>query len=187
MNSITLRSDRALPFASSILLSLFQIGLFTAITALAAQIRIPLPGTPVPVTLQSMAVILAGAYLGSFRGALSQVFLIALGALGFMVFSLPVPGSVVLLGPTGGYILGFVFAAFIAGKILERNRKLSFLKLNLLLFVASLFIFVPGVIWLSVFTGKNLWIALQLGFFPFIVGDILKTLAASLLIKGLGR
>jgi biotin transport system substrate-specific component len=184
MNTATLPASRLSSQLKWIALNAVQIGSFTALTALAAQVRIPLPGTPVPVTAQSLVVILAGAILGSKRGALSQLLLIALGGFGLAVFSQKAPGYQVILGPTGGYILGFVFAAYVAGSITENAGKLSFARKNFYLFLASLFIFIPGVVWLSTFTGKNLWIATQLGFAPFLPGDILKTVLAATILTG---
>lgn len=165
-------------------LGALQILAFTTLTALAAHIRIPLPFTPVPITLQSLVVILAGIFLGSKKGATSQIALILAGFLGFSVFSQSGPAYAVVLGPTGGYILGFVFAAYVAGWMKEHLELQGFWSRSLALFGASLFIFIPGVFWLKIFTGQNWGLALSLGLYPFLLGDILKTLVAAGLWKG---
>lgn len=150
-----------------------------ALTALAAKVSFFLPFSPVPITLQSFVVLLAGVILGSKKGALSQVSLIGMGLTGLPVFAEPLPGFAVMAGPTGGYILGFVFAAYVAGRISEDLKPKNLLSQFFYLFLASLFIFLPGVIWLSVYTGADLGKALQLGFFPFLAGDIMKCFAVA--------
>ncbi|MDB5036576.1 MAG: hypothetical protein JWQ35_104 [Bacteriovoracaceae bacterium] len=183
MTTITLSSTRSTFSWKAASIQLAQICLFTALTALAAQIRFPLPGNPVPITLQSLAVILSGAFLGSRKGALSQILLIVLGSAGLAVFSQPNPGYIVLLGPTGGYIFGFVLAAYVSGWISENTPKTSFTNRNIQLFLASLFIFLPGVVWLKTYTGQSLTHAIQLGFVPFIVGDLVKTVIAASIVS----
>lgn len=159
----------------SLLLTLFM----TALCILCAQIRIPLPGTAVPITLQSFAVLLSGALLGASRGALSQAILIGLGAAGFSVFSSGGPGYLALLGPTGGYIVGFVLAAYVSGLLFELKRPKSFFIQSLYLFIGSLFIFVPGLVWLKAFTHATWTQTLAMGLWPFLIGDIVKVLLAS--------
>jgi biotin transport system substrate-specific component len=118
-------------------------------------------------------VALSGAILGSKRGALSQVTLIGFGLLGLPVFSAPLPGQIVLLGPTGGYILGFVLCAFATGLLFERLELRNPLTRFAALFASSFFILVPGVLWLSVFVG-DLKLAVMTGLIPFLVGDLIK-------------
>ncbi len=158
--------------------------LMSLLTALAAQAKFYLPFTPVPITLQSLVVILSGAWFGMNRGAASQVLLAVLCA-----FQVPVYSQAgALFGPTGGYILGFVFAAMAAGFLRDRGwlKKNGFLMSSLLLFAASMFIFIPGVIWLKVWTGRTFYEALAMGFFPFLIGDVVKTLTAALAVKWIG-
>lgn len=147
---------------------------FGILTALSSKLSFYLPFSPVPITLQSFVVLLSGAILGARSGALSQITLIAMGAAGLPVFAQALPGNLVLLGPTGGYVLGFVLAAYISGAFFEKFTRPGFLKSFLLFFVASLFIFLPGVAWLTTYTGKDLWTAIQIGFVPFILGDFVK-------------
>ena len=97
---------------------------FTFLTAITAQITIPVK--PVPFTLQTMAVLLSGAILGAKRGALSQLFYLTLGIIGFPVFAQTPDGAIGfarLLGPTGGYLLAFPLAAFITGRLIEINKS----------------------------------------------------------------
>lgn len=147
---------------------------FTALTTLGAYIYIPLPFTPVPITLQVFFVLLSGLYLGSFNGFLSQFLYILLGILGLPVFARANAGINVLLGPTGGYLIAFPFASFIMGKFLNPPFK----KLNVLIIslISLLIIYTFGVIGLSIFFSfkKPFHSLLIMGVLPFIPGDILK-------------
>jgi biotin transport system substrate-specific component len=174
--SISIGTERSRTLDYSI--AILQILGFAGLTALCADAKIYLSFSPVPITLQSLAVILSGALLGSKKGALSQIVLIAIGASGLSVFSVKGAGYLALLGPTGGYILGFVLAAFVAGWMKEHSFLVGFWKTNAFLFLASLFIFIPGVVWLKTFTGVSTSSALTMGFYPYLLGDIIKTLAA---------
>jgi biotin transport system substrate-specific component len=156
---------------------------FSLVIALGAQVAIPLPFTPVPVTLQTLAVIMAGCLLGSGRGALAVIAYLGEGFAGLPVFSGGTSGISHLLGPTGGYLLGFVAAAFVAGLFAERGAARSRLGTLAMLIVGNIVLYVPGVLWLGVFTGMDR--AVPLGFLPFVVGDLLKTAAGWGLLSGL--
>ena len=149
---------------------------FSLLIALSAQVAIPLPFTPVPVTLQTFAVILTGCLLGSRRGALAVIAYIAEGSFGLPFFSGGTAGIVHLLGPTGGYLVGCVASAFLAGLLSERKSAMKPAGLLLALVAADLVVFIFGVTWLGAFTGPQK--AIALGFAPFIVGDGLKIAAA---------
>jgi biotin transport system substrate-specific component len=156
---------------------------FSIIVALSAQFAIPLPFTPVPVTLQTLAVLATGALLGSRRGTAALLLYLAEGAAGLPVFALGRSGAAYLLGPTGGYLVGFVAAAFLTGLFSERGWD----RVGLLAFVgfaiADLAIYLPGVLWLGAFTGFSG--ALARGALPFLAADVLKAaLGASLLPLG---
>ena len=152
--------------------------LFAAFTALSARIVILLPFTPVPVTLQVLAVLLAGLMLGSRAGALSQiVYLAAIGA------GLPLDarglGPVALVGPTGGYLLGFVAAAFVTGWLAKRlaaSRNRGGRLVAVLCGVAV--VYACGLAWLAPAVG-GLGAAWTLGAAPFVVGDLAKALLAA--------
>lgn len=143
---------------------------------LSAQVYINLPFTPVPITLQTLSVMLLGSFLGSKKAPLSVLLYIAYGALGFPVFSDHSGGLHVLIGATGGYIFGFIITAYVVGKFASMGWDRSFLKSLFVMLVAQACIFVPGLLWLSQFVGfENV---LAQGFYPFVVGGILKILIA---------
>ena len=151
--------------------------------ALSAQVAIHLPFSPIPVTGQTLAVLLAGALLGSRRGSLCLLAYLAEGVLGLPVFAGGAAGPARLAGPTGGYLVGFVAAAYVTGLLAERgwDRRVVATLLAMLLGNAAIYAF--GLPWLAAFVGSER--ALSLGFYPFIVGDFLKlALAASLLPSG---
>jgi biotin transport system substrate-specific component len=147
---------------------------FSLVIGLCAQVAIPLPFTPVPVTLQTLAVLVAGGLLGSRRGTAAVLAYIGEGFAGLPVFSGGRAGVAHLLGPTGGYLVGFVLAAFLVGLLAERGATRSWLATLAALIAGNLLLYVPGVIWLGAFTGMEK--ALALGFFPFLIGDALKSI-----------
>lgn len=151
--------------------------------ALAAQVAIPLPFTPVPITGQTFAVALTGALLGSKRGALAILAYLAEGAVGLPFFAGGAGGVAVLKGATAGYLMGFVVSAFVVGWLCERgwDRRLATLALTLL--IGDILIFLFGVSWLARFVGTGQ--AIEKGFIPFIPGDLIKIALATLVITGL--
>ncbi len=157
--------------------------LFAALTVMAARIAIPLPFSPVPVTLQVLAVILSGLVLGSRRGALSQVEYLALGLVGLPVFAGGV-GPAALWGPTGGYLLSFPVAAFAAGWVSERLRTGDKIGILLASLAAIVVIYVGGAAWLTVWLGGNLGRAWTLGVAPFVLVDVVKALVAASVVGG---
>ena len=146
--------------------------------AAMAQVRIPLPFTPVPLTGQTFAVLLVGAGLGSRRGAASLLLYLLQGIIGLPVFAGGASGLAVLLGPTGGYLVGFVVAAYLIGLLAARglDRRIPSAFLAFLAGEAVIYLF--GVAWLSVFLGFQR--AIMAGFLPFLIGDALKLVAAAL-------
>ena len=155
---------------------------FSLLTALLAQVRIPLPYTPVPMTGQTLGVLLAGAALGARRGGLSQVVYVLAGAAGLPVFA---EGT--LLGPTAGYLVGFPVAALLAGWLVDRGAARRTLSLAATLLLADGCILVGGIIWLSVFLKVSVREALVLGFAPFWEGEILKIALVALLLPSTFR
>ena len=157
----------------------------TALTAAAAQVSFPLPFTPVPFTLQPMVVLLGGAVLGARLGMLSQILYLALGVAGFPVFAaspvLP-QGVLRLLGPTGGYLMSYPFAAFVTGALAERGCDRRYLTSVLAMAAGLTVVFTCGVVWLAWFARpaqSGLLAALQTGLYPFLPGDIIKICVAS--------
>jgi len=155
---------------------------FAALTSLSARIAVPLPGTAVPFTLQPVAVLFAGALLGSRLGATSQVLYLALGAAGLPVFAAG-GGAAYLLGPTGGYLLAFPIAAAIAGLPFERERGFGWQLLGLVAAVAALH--AGGLAWLTVQFGADS--AIAQGARPFVLGDVLKIALVFVLATRLGK
>lgn len=147
---------------------------FAAATAVAAQVRLPLPFSPVPITLQTMIVLLAGASLGRRAGAGSQALYVGIGALGAPVFA---GGAAGLGGLTAGYLLAFPLAAWLVGWARERGP----VPLAAGLVAGALLILGCGAAWLAVVTGVPLLTALGAGFVPFLPGDALKVAAVWLL------
>ena len=147
----------------TLVLASFFIGLFS-------QISIYLWFTPVPFTLQTVAVLLVAGILGSKRGTLSLIFYLIEGGIGLPVF---VNGSSGLSGLTVGYLIGFVLATFVMGYLFERGASKNYFKTVLTLLVGSLIILLTGTIYLSLFFGFKK--ALYYGFYPFVLSDVAKT------------
>ncbi len=158
---------------------------FSLLVALSAQVAIPLPFTPVPVTLQTLMVLATGALLGSRRGAAAIILYIAEGAAGLPVFAMGASGPAHLAGPLGGYLVGFVAAAFLAGLISERGWDRGGLLAFAGLAIADLAIYVPGLLWLGAFTGFSR--VLVQGALPFLVADLLKAAACASLLPGIRK
>lgn len=158
---------------------------FALLTALLAQFRIDLPYSPVPITGQTFAVLLAGAVLGARRGFASQATYLALGALGMPVFAGGLAGPLVLAGPTAGYLWSFPLAAGLLGWFVERGASRAIWKLAPALFAADILILVSGTAWLAVSSGQPVGVALQWALFPFIVSNVVKVAAVGLTLPRL--
>ncbi|MFC1540690.1 biotin transporter BioY [Candidatus Margulisiibacteriota bacterium] len=152
---------------------------FIALTVAGAYIRMPLPFTPVPITLQTFFVVLAGALLGRKLGTLSQAGYLMVGIFGLPVFTGGLYGFARLFGPTGGYLIGFVLAAFVIGKLLGNDIEAPFVKIVAAMLVGLAVLFITGTIQLAVVMHISLTKAVALGVLPFILGDIIKLLAAA--------
>ena len=151
------------------------VALFAIATAVGARLSVPLPVTPVPVSLQTLFVLLSGAMLGPALGATAQLAYLGAGIAGLPVF-VGGAGLAYLMGPTGGYLIAFPVAAFLAGIVTDRvpRRGLaSGAALFALLFLVSLVVLAGGATWLAAMTG-DVRGAFALGFLPFLVGDVLK-------------
>jgi biotin transport system substrate-specific component len=146
--------------------------LFGALTAVGAYIIIPLP--PVPITLQTLFLGLAGTLLGGRLGALSQVVYLLLGVIGLPVFAGGKAGLGVLFGPTGGYLIGFVAAAFVIGKLAALKARPGFAWLCLSLVAGTAVLYALGVLQLSLVARLAPVKALAVGVIPFLPGDVIK-------------
>ena len=140
--------------------------------ALAAQLTVRLPFSPVPVTGQTFAVLLVGALLGSRLGALALFAYLAEGAAGLPVFAGGAGGVAWLLGPTGGYLLAFVPAAFVVGSLCERGWDRRVWTAAPAMLIGTAIIFAGGLPWLANFVGTDRVFAL--GFYPFLAGAFIK-------------
>ena len=152
------------------------------LTAACAQISLPIPGSPVPVTGQTFAVLLTGAALGANRGALGQLLYVAMGLAGLPFYADGEHGIDVVWGATGGYLVAFPLSAWICGKLAERRYDRTPVTALPAFLAGSLVVFAIGVPWLAISADLSLAKALDLGFVPFVPGGILKAaLAAGLL------
>jgi biotin transport system substrate-specific component len=163
----------------------------TVLTIAAAQVSIPLPFTPVPFTLQPMVVLLAGAALGPRLGMTSQVLYLALGLAGLPVFAaspaLP-QGFARLLGPTGGYLMAYPLAAFVAGSLAERGFDRRYLTSVLAMSAGLSIVFAAGVAWLAFGTPHaGFSAAVATGLVPFLPADIVKVLLAATVLPATWR
>lgn len=166
---------------------------FALLTAVAAQISIPLGFTPVPLTGQTFAVLLAGGVLGSRRGGLSMLLYVALGAIGLPFYADGAGGWTAATGATAGYLVGFIVAAIVVGLMAEhgQDRKLS---TSIPAFIAgTMIIYTIGAGWLAYDLGLPLTAAagepsaISLGVAPFLVGDVLKALLAGAMLPAAWR
>ncbi len=165
IGSVTLVSPTAVRTAVGVMV-------FAGAMAAAAHMRIPLPFTPIPITLQTGVVLVAGATLGAGGGAASLVLWLGAGLLGAPVFA----GGAGLAGPTAGYIIGFVPAAMVAGLATRRGFRTGRVLLGML--AATAVIYACGVAGLMITTGLSWPAALGMGVLPFLAGDVLKLAAA---------
>ncbi len=157
---------------------------FAMLTALAAQIRIPIPGTPVPITGQTFVVLLAGATVGSRLGAGSQAIYWLLGAIGLPFYANASGGWEAATGATAGYLVGFIAAAWVVGALAERGQDRTVASAVPAFLAGNAIIYLFGVPWLmySVDAFDTITAALVAGFTPFVVGDLIKVVLAGLLL-----
>ena len=165
-----------------------RVALMAAVTAVAAQIAVPLPFSPVPFTLQVLAVVLSGLLLGPFRGAMAQAVYVLIGAAGAPVFTMFSGGLGKIAGPTGGYLVSYPIAAALAGLAAHAMRdapRRRALWMGFLCGCAGLaVIYALGSIWLSVVAGLPLVAAVAQGVAPFVVFDLVKVALATLVAVG---
>lgn len=172
--------------ATKVIMSLIM----ACITGIMAQIIIPLPWTPVPITAQTFAVLCSGLFLGKKYGCLSQIFYVVLGVAFIPWFGGMTGGIEVLLGSTGGFLIGFIIAAYFIGLITEKYAHArSFTKMAVVIGVANFaIIYIPGLAGLALFLSSQgmafgIYDLLMMGLIPFIAGDIVKILGAATLSK----
>lgn len=166
---------------------LVVIALFPALLAVLAQISIRIPFSPVPITGQMFGVFLAAALLGSRGAILAVAAYVLLGAAGLPVFASALGGLPVILGPTGGYLLGFMPGAYLAGFLLERRRQPGFLYSSMAMLLCLIITYLLGTVQLALVTGHTFSKALAIGALPFIPLDLLKMVFAVVLSARLKR
>jgi len=164
-----------------------------ALTGILAQVRLFLPWTPVPVTCQTFAVLLAGIVLGKYWGGISQIMYVVLGIAGIPWFNGATGGYSAIIGPTGGYLLGFILAALFIGHVSDKYEwsKGFYQMLGIMMFASFVLIYLPGIIQLSVWlylfkgTSSNIAQLAYAGVMPFVAGDMVKIISAALIAKSL--
>lgn len=172
-------SATSAPFAPSVRVAFALAGALSV--AAAAQIAIPIPGTPVPFTLQPMAVVIVGGLLGPRYGALSLAMYLAMGAMGLPVFTpMGAPGIARLFGPTGGYLLSYPVAAAVTGWIVRRYAGPTFRLCLAATLAGMVVIFAGGFAQLWIIGGST---GVALGVTPFILVDLVKAVLAALVIR----
>ena len=171
-----------------LLIKISLTALFAAFTAAGAFIVIPVG--PVPIVLQNMFAVLSGLILGPLLGSAAVVLYILAGILNFPVFAGGVGGIAVIMGPTGGFLFGYLMAAFTAGLIAGKpvqGQKLPLMRLILAVLIGFLIVYVPGLFWLKMRLDLD-WIrAFMIGFVPFIIGDVIKGIAAVFIVPRLRK
>jgi biotin transport system substrate-specific component len=174
--------DRALEWAQQIAL----VAGASLFVGLCARVTLPLPFTPVPLTLQNFAVLLVGLTLGSRRGFAALALYLVEGAVGMPVFNPTGLGGVAqLLGPTGGYLLAYPFVAALAGWIMERGRK-TFARATVAGALAEVILFAGGVSWLAVLT-HSFAQAVRFGLYWFVFAEVIKVMSAAAIAAGWHR
>lgn len=168
------------------LADLLWIFSFSILTAVAAQMTIPVK--PVPFTLQTLMVLLSGAFLGAKNGAYSQLIYLGMGVLGFPVFA-QIPdftiGFARLFGPTGGYLLSYPLAAFIVGYLIEKNK--SYINFVFSMFVADIFILLLGSLYLGIFFLGDIVKGLEVGAVVFLLWEVVKVFVAASIYFGVSK
>jgi biotin transport system substrate-specific component len=190
VDAISMRGDAGVSSVTRAAAVLF----FAAFTAAAAQVSVPLPFTQVPFTFQPTVVLLSGLVLGPRLGALSQALYLAAGIAGLPVFAasplLP-PGAWRLLGPTGGFLMSYPCAAFVAGGLARRGFDRRYLTSILAMALGLVVIYACGTLWLAYAplgrAGMGLASAFASGVAPFVAADAVKLAAAASIVPGLWR
>lgn len=165
----------------------FAVAVFVTLMSLGAYAAVPMPGSAVPVTLQTLFVSLAGVLLGARLGAVAMTTYLLLGFMGAPIFSLGFGGPGVLLGPTGGYLLAFPLAAAVTAMLAPRKdatSPLATLQLGVAILLGTFVVFAGGFAQLTLLLGDPLR-AFTVGVVPFLIGDVVKTLLALLIARRL--
>lgn len=166
--------------------AIIGIMFFILATAFGAYVRIPVPGTPVPITLQTFFVALSGALLGKRLGLLSQASYVFLGAIGLPIFQGYGFGPAHVFGPTGGYLMGFMVASYLIGKMLEKETS-NPLKIVISFIAGNAVLYSLGIIWLMLLYKISLFNAVTIGLIPFLALEAVKISAAALIYRAIAK
>lgn len=159
-----------------------QISLLTMLTIVSAQVVIPLPFTPIPITLQTFAILFGAAALGPNKSTIAQTIYILLALIGFPVLASDKGGFEAVFGATAGYLFAFILSSYVVGILAKKFSTKLVINVFISYFAGTLLIYLLGASWLSFYTGNGIIYGIEKGVLPFIIGDILKAfLAASLL------
>lgn len=164
--------------------SIVFVALFAALISACAFVSIPVPGTPIPIVLQNMMVVLSGLLLGPILGTAATVLFILAGILGLPIFSGGTGGIAKIMGPTGGFIIGYAFAALVAGLICGRprmGRKASIVRIIIAALCGFVVMYIPGVIHFMRTLDKTFAETMALCVTPYIPGDLIKMVVAILI------
>lgn len=159
-----------------------QVSALTLLTIVSAQVVIPLPFTPVPLTLQTFAILFGAAAIGPYKSTLAQFFYLLIAAIGFPVLASDKGGVEAIFGATAGYLFAFLVASYVVGLIAKQLSTRKFLNVFVGFFIGTFLIYIFGASWLSFYTGNGLAYGISKGVIPFILGDILKALLAASLL-----
>ncbi len=181
-------ASAARPAAIRRSMDIATVAAFSALTIALGALYIPLPFTPVPVTGQTLGVVLAGNVLGPRRATASVLLVLMLVAAGLPVLAGGRGGAGVFLGPTGGFLVGWITAAFLVGLATRRlglGRAALALRIGASIVFGVFGVYLTGVPWFAIATGRDLWEAMAAGMAPFLPGDIFKAVAAALIAQAL--
>ena len=164
--------------------SIVFVALFAAISAISGFLAVPVPGTPVPIVLQNMMVVLSGMLLGPVLGTLSTLLFVVAGILGLPILSGGTGGFAKLMSPTGGFIVGYVISSLVSGLILGRpvyGKKVSIVKTIVAAFTGFVVMYIPGILHFMNIMDADLKESLVLCVIPYLPGDLLKLILCVLL------
>lgn len=170
---------------------LIAVAFFAALITVGAWISFPLPFSPVPIVLANLFVVLSGAILGKWLGPLSVIVYLLMGIAGIPVFANHTAGPSVIAGPTGGYLIGYVLAAFVTGLLVEylpgvtRSKTAVTARISVGLTMGALMVYLTGIPWLARVAGMDIQTALIKGFYPYLPGDAVKIIVGTMLCMSL--
>jgi biotin transport system substrate-specific component len=159
-----------------------QVGALTLLTIISAQVVVPLPFTPVPMTLQTFAILFGAAAIGPYKSTLAQFIYLLIAAIGFPVLASDKGGVEALFGATAGYLFAFLVSSYVVGLVAKQLSTRKFINVFVGFFLGTFLIYFFGATWLAFYTGNDLAYGISKGVLPFIVGDIVKALLAASLL-----